>query len=291
MLWRIVELQAVYLVFFLLLSLQCTVLHIPKIQLSVVIFVLHYGVEVCRNIRDFRRTLKLDDSYLDSIERWKDRNGNEIELNLLIKYKRMSLVWASIENTLLLTTCVMVIFYSANLFKFYISIWIAPLMLEFIIKFIWSWIYIVSPLESGIHITSLLYSAARIVILLPILLKVDGIVNWSWILALAGYWISFILLAFVSLFWLALFWNSIHCLTYFNVSLHAVIGSYWYVWLTWGITISTFISMYYFVLIFDIDKYPRTPIRILASIFLPILLYQILLIIKTLIWVILLIEF
>ena len=284
MIWKIIELQAVYLVFLLLLCLQCTVLHISKVQFSFITFVLHYGVEVYRSGRDFKRTFKLDDSYLNSIERCKDRNGNEIELNLLIKYKRMCWFWASIENFLLLTTCFMAVLYSTSLFKFYISIWIVPLIFEFIIKVIWNWKYIVSPLDNAVNTTSIIYSAARIVILLPILLKLDGIMNSSWILALAGYWISFIPLAFTSLFCLALFWNSVHSFANLNVSFHAVAGSYWYTWLTWGITSSTFISMYYFVSIFDNDKLPRTPIRILVSIFLPMFIFQALLIVKTLIW-------
>ena len=192
---------------------------------------------------------------------------------------------------LLLTTCFVAVLYSTSLFKFYISIWIVPLMFEFIIKVIWCWKYIVSPLDSVVNITSTTFSVARIVILLPILLKFDGIINWSWILALAGYWISCLPLAFASTSWIGLFLNSLHNFFYYDVSLHSIVGSYWHFYLTWGITSSTFISIYYFILIFEFKVYPCTPTRIFMIIFLPILAFMVLLIIKTLIWVILLIEF
>ena len=280
---RMLEIQTVYLVFILALWIQCSITQLWKFQYPLLILICYYLFNIRRNIRDYKRSQKQGDPYLDTIERLRYRNNEEIDRNLLIRHRRKTLIRSIIEDANLIFASLLLMLYASRLFHFPSYVWVIPLAIAVASKFAWQKL-LKSPFESSVHYLALWISIWRLIILTFVLLKLDGVVNWTWGIVLWGYWTLFVVMLIISLFWFILFLNSVYSVIHNETRYHSMIGSYWMFWFLGGFTSSTFICAFNWVSMFDISNGSSSNFSIFIQIFCPLIVYFILLILKTLIW-------
>ena len=227
------------------------------------------------------RTNKENDPYLETIEIYRNDQGIETEMAALIKLRR-KILWRSwFEDVILLFTWILLIVYSLQSLPLPSFVWVIPPIFPIIVKFSWkSWPK--SQWEAAMHILSIWNSISRVLTFGFILIKIDGLIEWSIALALWPYWISLVALIILALFASLLLGNSV--LSYVNgyMGYQGVLGTLWTFIFFGGLTISTFSSVFGVICMFDRQSLSNSGFYIFIYIFLPLFTYIIVLFLSTL---------
>ena len=198
---KLIEYIILYFVFLMLLWLQWTVTKTWRIQYPLLVLIVYYCFDAFRNISNFKRTYLRGNQYLNSIERNRNRHGNEIEFDVLIRCRRRKLIRDTFKNMMLALTCILLIFSSSQVLPIPLYFWVVPLVIAFISNFVLQ-ICSPSPLEITIHVLSILYLLSWATILAFILAKIDEFITWKWSAVLWAYWVTFAILVILSLVFL-----------------------------------------------------------------------------------------
>ena len=198
---KLIEYMILYFVFLLLLCLQWTATKTWQIQYPLLVLIVYYCFDAFRNISNFKRTYLRGNQYLNSIERNIDRHGNEIEFDVLIRWRRRKLIKDTFKNMMLALACVLLMFSSSQILLIPLYVWVLPLFIAFISNFALQ-ICSPSPLEITIQVLSSISLLSWTSILTFILVKIDGLVTWNWSAVLWSYWVTFVILVILSLVFL-----------------------------------------------------------------------------------------
>ena len=110
-----------------------------------------------------------------------------------------------------------------------------------------------------------------------LLLKIDEIINWSLTIALFGYWISLVFLTVLSVFSIILGAKyALRCIKG-NAEYHKTLGFIWSFIFFGGLGISSFISIIGVISIFERKTVKNTESNVFIYVFLPLLIYFIIL--------------
>ena len=269
---KLIEYIILYFVFLMLLWLQWTVTKTWRIQYPLLVLIVYYCFDAFRNISNFKRTYLRGNQYLNSIERNRNRHGNEIEFDVLIRCRRRKLIRDTFKNMMLALTCILLIFSSSQVLPIPLYFWVVPLVIAFISNFVLQ-ICSPSPLEITIHVLSILYLLSWATILAFILAKIDEFITWKWSAVLWAYWVTFAILVILSLVFLIIFLTSIKAFFEDLTEYQSLIGSLWLFIFFGGLTTSSFMTTMNTSNIFDNNSIEASEINIFLYLFLPNLVY------------------
>ena len=242
----VLEIQILYLVMLLFFWIQCAGTQFWRFEYPLLVLIFYYSFDIYKNFKNYKKTFIVGDPYLNSIERSKNSQGTEIEMHVLIRLRRKILKRNAFEDAILALTWVFIMFCSTELLPIPSYVWVAPLLIAILSKFLCqSWPK--SPCEGGFHLISIFGSISRIFVLGFVFAKLDNLINWSWGGVLWGWWLTFTVLIITSLFWVILFLNSVFSYFQDEVGYQAVVGSFWLIFLFAGYAITNFISCLYII--------------------------------------------
>ena len=204
-------------------------------------------------------------------------------MHTLVKWRRKILIRTIFEDWVLAFTWILIIFYATQVLPIPSYVWIIPLVISFLSKFLLqSWPK--SPCEGSIHLLSIMGNICRIIILAFVLGKIENLINWAWGGILWGWWLTFTILVIITLFWCILFLNSVFSFFQDEVGYQAIAGSFWCVILFGGYTTTNFISTLYIIWMFENKSVDDSNLKIFTNLFLPNLIFIIVSIISTIVF-------
>ena len=120
--------QILTFIFLVILCVQCWATQLWRIQYPLLWLMSYYLVDSLRNIRNYKRTFKQGDPYLETIEKYWNNEGEEIEMSILIKQRRRILIRTMFEDVVLSFTCILLMVYSSQILPIPSYVCIVPLL-------------------------------------------------------------------------------------------------------------------------------------------------------------------
>ena len=276
--------QIMAFIFLIVLCIQCWVTQIWRFQYPLLLLLIYYVLDCLGSIRNYRRTFKADDPYLETIEIFWNKEGEEIDKSIMIKQRRRALIRNALEDIILSIAWILLFIYSSQVLPIPSYVWIIPLVILLISKH-WCQSCPRSPWEITSHVVSIFICISKIIIFSFVLFKIDGLIDWSYSEILWGYWILISILMLITLFSLILYANSIICYFERKITHQGTLGSLWVLILFGGLVSSSLTTVIYVISMFENRSISITSFNIFKYLFLPLFAYNIVLIISTtLLW-------
>ena len=269
---RLLEIKILCLWFLSVLWFQCIFFRELQFQLSSLVLFAYYICDMLAEMINYTNTFGENNEYLDTIERSRDSNNNEIEFNFLLQCRRRILIRTITEDSILAFVCFLIMFTSMQILPISSVVCILPLVIALASKFSYQ-VNSYSILETVLHFALIFTSIWRLIILSFILWKLDNLINWSWKNVLWGYWLWFAIVSIICLFIFVVFLQSMHSYCNRNISCHAVIGFYYLSMLFGGFAVSSFITAINVVKMYGSNSIEDSNLNIFLWLFLPNLAY------------------